>query len=199
MPLELQLALLIIVPTGVWIAILRIPYWFSRSLHRHRMWRLRDAVADDLISGRIPKHHPAARDLLRRTESAIDEMQSLTAVAVYVFVRVCRRSSGDVLNRMRPTPPSLDGLSPEQRARITEHKDLLSSLCASAILTGTWVGLATILRFLIPAARDSRTKRDRNPKATIWLATDKATSSTRLGRCSREYTSRDLDARLVGV
>lgn len=200
MPLELQIALLIAVPTGVWIAILRMPYWFARSLHRHRMWRLRDAVADDMIDGRLPKDHPAVRELLRRTELAISELQSITAVTFYVFARVRRRSDRGVFDRMRAKRASLDGLTGEQRARLEAHHECLSYLCASTVLTGTWVGIATILRFLIPAMRDaSHQNRRDDVKATLWLATSKATSGTRLGQCSGEYIARDLDSRLAGV
>lgn len=197
-----QVALLIGSSTALFVAFLRAPQWCMRSLHRHRLWRLRDEIADDLIDGRLPKDHAAARELLRRAELAIEETTSM--LGFYVWAWVSRRSDPMLVRSFRRKGASFDGLSSTQRERIIAHRECLGYLSASSVLTGTWVGLATILRFVIPAIKDERRRSVRprdgvDVRDTLWLATDKATHDTTLGRRSNELMARDLDARLAGV
>src|SRR4051794_23025642 len=85
-----KIALLIVVPMGVWIAFLRMPRWLVLSLHRHRLWRLRDQVVDDMIYERLPKTDPAVRQLQSDVEWVINETASLTMLVLHVMRSIPR-------------------------------------------------------------------------------------------------------------
>src|SRR5580692_11310833 len=78
---------MLIVLVGLWAACMLGPRWFARSLHRHRMWRLRDDLVDDVIAGRLPRDHDAVRHLLSRMEDTLRLGPNVTLSDVLIFHR----------------------------------------------------------------------------------------------------------------
>jgi hypothetical protein len=150
----IEVALLIIVPVTLLLAILRVPRWFSRSLHRHRLWRLRDQVVDDVIDERLPREHPAVRELMEQAEQSIRLTSSLTMVDFYAWSWAMRGAEPHLIKPRQPAP--LHGLSPAQRRMVENYRARLRVLRISAILSGSWLGIASVLRFVIPAIPEVR-------------------------------------------
>jgi hypothetical protein len=146
---------------------LRVPDWFARSLVRHRLWRLRDQIVDDVLAGRLPGTHAAVKELLRRTDWTIRKGTELNMLAFHVWAWVLRRSDEDARKpvlRATPEPASLKGLAEDERERVDQYREHLALLASASVLLGTWVGIATVLRFVVPAVR--RRRRLRAPYLT---------------------------------
>lgn len=200
---------LILVPTGLFVALLRAPHWFSRSLHRHILWRLRDEIADDVIDGRLPQQHPAVRGLLRRAERVIELTSEMTMLDLFVWSWVWKRSDPKLREASRRPEISRAGLSEPQIALVNKYHERLGMLSSSSILFGTWLGIASILRFVVPALREGRRRQTCKPptgnlekefKVTIWTAAGKATACTSMGRHSRDFVAQESeDLHLTGV
>jgi hypothetical protein len=71
---------------AIFVALVTLPWWFARSMHRHRIWRLRDTLVDDMICGRLPSDHKAVRQILDRVEGALDHGHRLTMLDLVVWM-----------------------------------------------------------------------------------------------------------------
>ena len=168
---------------GLTAAFVTLPRWFARSLHRHRLWRLRDAIVDQIIDGSLPGDHPAVKEIQQRVEDTICVCGKLILLHLWLFHRASKRVG------VRPAPrfPSLTGLSPEQAELVTQYRQSWDILCTGMVLLGTWVGVGVVMWRLPQALRDAhstRTSGDR-PRPAIGVATDSAALSP-LGRRARE-------------
>ncbi len=202
----IQIALVVLVPTALFVVFLRIPHWGAQSLNRHRLWRLRDRIVDDMIDGRLPKDDPAVRDLLRKVEFVIRNTPTITALMVYVWKSLPESHKARGKAEVHRLERSKDALSSEECERLKRYEARLRSLLASTTLLGSWLGLATILRFVIPALRmvhreRAQIGRSRLPaledevKVTLRTATDNATRDAWIGRRAHDFIARDLDRR----
>ena len=142
---------LIVGPLAAYIVVLTLPRWFARSLHRHRMWRLRDTVVDDVLDGRLPRENPAVRQLIATMDGVLRD-QHANLLDVYIVRRACRDAdpaflkAGEKLGLRCP----LDGLSTEQRKVVERYRESFQILLVGSMLLGSWFGIAHILPF-VPA------------------------------------------------
>lgn len=184
----LQISLIIVGLMSVWVALVRAPVWFCRSLHRHRLWRERDAVADDILSGRLPRQHPAVSELLAVADWSARQGHKHTVTEMFLWRAVHRRvdeSTPEVL------AIPLDDLDEDQLALLHQHRDRIILLTTSSMLLGSWLGILTILRFVVPARRAMRTAeiepRRGDLRATLAEATSEASQQTGIGHAAREF------------
>jgi hypothetical protein len=179
------------------------PRWFSRSLHRHRLWHLRDNFVDDVIAKRLPADHPAIQQLLWHLRSSLDNGPGNRALDITVF-RWAKKSLSPAARQELATRAGLcstEGLTPEQMERVKQYREQFETLLVGMLMLGSIWGTLIVVRFLpsalAMALSEAKTKSAgeasvRIPvKATVKTATDSATRSTRAGRGLREELESD--------
>jgi hypothetical protein len=180
---------LLMVPVVLSLLLLAMPRWLGRSMFKHRLWRLRDQVVDDIIDGKLPRSHPAVGDLERHIEWALGEARSFDMLHLLVW-RWAVRKVDPATREMVAKPCSLDGLDAGERAMVEGYRARLRFLSSSAMLCTSWIGLAVVAWLLPHAIRTARrTRRERapSPPTVIHIAAHEAVESTRLGASSREF------------
>jgi hypothetical protein len=179
-----------IVSIALIITFATLPWWLARSLHGHRVWRLRDSFVGDILSERLPKDHSAVRQLLRRFEFVLKPRAHpgrITVINLVVMLvarqTVSRATRAFVDDCVEDCP--LDGLEPAERDLLVRYRDRLNVLLAGSTLTGSWLGIALVFVFLVPAFVQYRRQRQRQDDARIegfvysaGLATDMAVERT---------------------
>lgn len=188
---------LMIAGLGVWVSFVRLPNWFFRSVHRHSLWAERDQIADEMLRGQLPKDHPAVRELLAVAEHAAKATHKLTILDLYFWGAVRRRCD---LSKTKVLDVPLAGLSEAHRRRVLQHRERITRLAVGSMLVGSWVGVAAITTYLIPAVlkvRRQRSTKEKGPmrppggtsspiRATLVTARDQASQSS-IGRAAREF------------
>jgi hypothetical protein len=142
----LSIVLVLICFAVLWAAWLLVPRWFARSIHRHRMWTLRDQLVDDIIAGRLPHDHPAVRQLARNIDRALRDGMNITYFDVRVFARRYRRldsSTRAILDKRIARRPT-DGLTQDQCKRIKGYETCWELLRVGHLMLGSWLGLAYV-------------------------------------------------------
>jgi len=121
------------------VALFTVPRWFARSLHRHRFWRLRDEIADDVLTGVLPGDHPAVQQLRSRVRRVIDTSSGVTLLSGLVFHRWATQLSTEARAELqrRTDPRALDGLEPTQCELLLAYRERLSVLMATRRVTLT--------------------------------------------------------------
>jgi hypothetical protein len=169
------------------------PRWYARSLHRYRLWRLRDSIVDQIIDGSLPHpdKNPAVKQLLTRTQTAITNTARFTILDGVILVRLSHGLSREAQERLtaRFALCSTDGLDKQQCEVITNYRNELDVICGGTLLLGSWLGLLTVIAFF-PKVHRARQGSFRQAAAA---ATDEATASTRIGRKAREAAEEKLD------
>jgi hypothetical protein len=164
-------------------ALVFIPTWFVRSLHCHRMWRLRDQIAFDILDGRLDGQHPAVRQLLldaTRTASMHHEISTPRLIAaVDVQRRLSPAAKEKFRQELRPLPTT--GLLKEQEELVVARRRQSSLLDAESVLLGSWLGVAMVL-LLLPKAFIARRRHQRAHGSLSGDATKDALGSTPIGR-----------------
>jgi hypothetical protein len=180
---------------GAWIAFVRLPTWYFRSHFRHRLWEERDLIADQMLSGELPRDHAAVRELLQVAEHEARATHSLTILDLYFWHGVHRRCD---LSKLDVLDTPLAGLAEKQRKAVLAHRDRISTLALQSMLVGSWLGIGAISMRLLPAAvrvlRKARADRRRAapslvrtaPRATFITATNDV-SESRIGKAAREF------------
>lgn len=193
----LQIILIVGAFMSSWVAFARAPVWFCRSLHRHRLWRERDAVIDDILAGRLPQQHAAVGELLAVADWSARQGHKHTITEMFLWHAVRKRvdeSTPEVLAL------PLDGLTDVELELLHRHRDRIIFLTTSSMLLGSWLGILTILRFVVPARRAMRameTDHRRNDlRATLAEATSEASQQTGIARAAREFIN--LQERSLG-
>lgn len=171
-------------------SIIAAPRWFARSLHRNRLWHLRDRFVAEIVSGRIPADDPAVRDTLRRIERAIASVKQISLLRALIFARLARRLTPDASRALdrRTAWPSLHRLDAHQQATVTSFREALDTLLAGGALLSSWLGVFLVL-MLLPKAWMNVHRRDCDdgtPTRPISIATDDATETTWVGRKAKE-------------
>jgi hypothetical protein len=182
-------ALLCVATWALFIALVSMPRWFARTLHGHRLWRLRDEFVDALIAGQLPRDHEAVRLMLLDMEFVAQNGKQLTMLDLYICRWLVRRmdpESRAVLEGQLDIPH--EDLSQAERELFESFYARFSMLAGGSMLLGSWIGLATVARFFPRALRQAI--RDKSPdigeRVTRWgkNATDLAATETRLGQQS---------------
>jgi len=193
---------LIIGPLAAYVVVLTLPRWFARSLHGHRMWRLRDALVDEILDGRLAPEHDAVRHLVAMMDGVLHDRHA-TLMDVYVVRWACRDADPAFLaaNDNVGLRCSLDGLNETERQRVEAYRERFQVLLVGSMLLGSWFGIAHIVPF-VPAGvavamrqagavtREGIKHRVENLRAgleqDIWVsareATDLAASRSRIGQ-----------------
>jgi hypothetical protein len=173
---------------GLFLAVISMPRWFTRSLHGHRMWRLRDALADDLIDGHLPREHPAVQQLYSDVDFAVQNGKRWSMLDIYICRHAMRKMSPELREAVKSETATrpLDGLSADEVELLTQYQTRFGVLMAGSLLLGSWLGLATIARF-IPRAisetlRQKRADLRERIRSSATYATDLAATQSRLGQ-----------------
>lgn len=203
--------LLIVGPLAAYLVVLTLPKWFARSLHGHRIWRLRDAVVDDVLDGNLPRDHQAVQHLVRIMDAVLREKRA-TLLDVYIVRRACRGMDPAFLSASQKQGLGcpLDGLNPDERKRIEEYRERFMTLLVGSMLLGSWFGIAHIVPF-VPAGvaaamrhasvatrdgikhrlEDLKTGFERDIWASAREATDLAASRSRIGQQAAVFAMRN--------
>jgi hypothetical protein len=196
---------LIVGPLVAYLVVLTLPKWLARSLHGHRMWRLRDAVVDDALRGQLPRDHKAVQQLLRFMDAALHDERA-TLLDMYIVRRACSPELLAATQKQGFGCP-LDGLSANERKLVEDYRTRFMTLLVGSMLLGSWFGIAHILPFVpagIAAAmrqagvatrdgikhRLEHLKVERDFWASAREATDIAASRSRVGQQAAVYAMR---------
>jgi len=172
----LLVTLLCLLAVGLFVALVTLPRWCVRS-HR-RIWRLRDDLADDILSGRLPKDSEAVRHLFDEMEDVLREKKYVTLINLGLW-KLAKMSVGRDLSW--PTPRfSTDGLDDEQLAILHHHRKQFDVLLAGLILTSSWLGVALIFYCFAQTLLQPRRHEEDCRLSTFDQATDQAVRRSRL-------------------
>ncbi|MGI8806471.1 MAG: hypothetical protein ACR2KK_01195 [Acidimicrobiales bacterium] len=121
-----------------------MPRWLITSIHRGRLWELRDQIYDEVRLGCFGGEEERARSLIAFTEQAI--------VAVPYFTPGNLRRTSKHLNALSDADRRkalrrarwLEGGSP----RLLGHRERLHRILNQQLLTGSWRGILITVRAL---------------------------------------------------
>lgn len=169
-------------------AVLALPRWCTRSLHRHRLWRLRDRIADDILDGVLPREHPAVMDLLDRTETVLAHHGELTLLNTYLLSHLFGRVPESARRYITQCGQELStgGLTAEQAQKVRDYRQERLVLLTGSVLTGSWLGIFTLM-LAMPKLLIDQIKRDGRTDGALALGravTDEVAASSRLGRAA---------------
>jgi len=187
-------------------AFVTAPRWFSRSLHRHRLWRLRDGFVDHLMDHDLPQDHPAVRQLRWLMKCALDGGRpGNRALDISVF-RWAKRGISPLARQELSTEARLcplDGLTPEQQSLLTQYRANFETLVVGMLLLGSFWGTFIVIRFLPQVIAEERRNRTvaspswQEARQTVRTATDVATRKTKTGQIIRQELESDPWKRLA--
>jgi hypothetical protein len=134
------------------VCIATAPWWFVRSLYRHRLWRMHDRLVLDIAEDRLPGTHPAVRQLLKRLEFAVDGRRRITMLDVLLVLFLRHRASPETRKYIDDSSRdrSLSGLSLERRQTVEGYRSQMATLIAGSMITGSWLGLFVLAVVLMP-------------------------------------------------
>jgi hypothetical protein len=145
------------VSIGIIVTVATLPWWFTRSLYQHRLWRMRDRLADDILDRNLPPAHPAVVQLFRRTTSALRNGRRMTMLDVVIGLIMRRHAE-------------------EQVSLLETHRDELETLLAGSTITGSWLGMAFVAVWFIPAlAHYLREQREKRLSPGLVISASEAT------------------------
>lgn len=164
-------------------AVVTIPRWCIRSVTKHAIWRLRDDIVDDTLTGTLPRDHKAVQELILMADWAVNNGRSFDLLHLIVWVRACRHMP-DELRRSLRKQAALVGLTPDEVERVKAYRSRYLLVANTALLLSSWMGVVVMLWVAVPALFKLWRKRIQQP---VSLTAAKAAADTRLGRYSREY------------
>jgi hypothetical protein len=183
----LFIIIMLLILVGLWAACVLGPRWFARSLHRHRMWQLRDDLVDDVIVGRLPRDHEAVRHLIKKMDTTLRFGPNVTLSDVLIFNRHFARVSQSARRFVRRPQCPLDGLTTDQRSSVKKYEREFDLLLVGLLLLGSWLGLIAVIGVFLSLAVRRIAKLWRRPLSLASLqrvvgsiarqATDKAADS----------------------
>jgi hypothetical protein len=159
-----------------------MPRWCFRSLHRHRMWRLRDEIVDCVVDGVLPADHEAIQQLVGRIGRSIRLAPSVTLLRLIIIDRITGRTPPRVREMLDARdgrgPCDLSELTVDQCELIKSYNERIDILRIGTTLTGSWLGIGVVMLAIPLALADigARTLRQ-----TLAQAVDEA-SATSFGR-----------------
>ena len=166
-------------------AIVSMPRWCARSLHRHRMWALRDALIDDILAGRLAGKDEAVQELRQVMEFIIHD-HHLSTIDLRVFAWAERKASPATRKALKENAQwsSIDGLPLETKILIKHYREKFEVLTVGLFMLGSWTGLLAILGSIPKAI--GRHRPIFNFRVVVRVATDQAVVSSKLGKEYRE-------------
>jgi hypothetical protein len=183
----LFIIIMLIVLIGLWAACMLGPRWFARSLHRHRMWRLRDELVDDMIVGRFPRDHDAVRHLQGKMDTTLRLGPNVTLSDVLIFHRYLAKLSPSARRFVAKPECPTDGLSDDQRAALKKYEDEFGLLVVGLLFLGSWFGLIFIIGTFVSLTLRRLVK--------IWRAPISIAAIQRvLGSIARQATDKAADS-----
>ncbi len=134
---------LLVVPAVVAAALLTMPRWSVRTIHRNQLWTIRDEVVDDIVVGRLPGAHKSVQTLVSQLETAADECPRFTMLGLYAYRRALRknRDTARVIATSYMRSKNTDGLSRDERDRVESYRERLQNVLYRNLLLGSWVGM----------------------------------------------------------
>lgn len=123
-----------------------IPRWLFRSLHRYRLWRIRDCLVDDVIDGQLPADHPAVGELLEQIDHAVTRIDRYTVWDGLILSTLEHRLSDDAQAALsqHERESSADDLTREQQALLLAHRGSFTVAVAATLLLGSWLGVVLV-------------------------------------------------------
>lgn len=137
---ELTIVVVSALVAGAFVSLVRIRRWCFGSIGRHRMWQVRDQLADDIIEGRLPADHAAVRSLLEKMHGYLRADAPGRLLQVLLFHRlVISRLPPERINQL-DSEPATDGLSDHQRDLVRVHRERYGAVLALGLIAGSWLG-----------------------------------------------------------
>jgi hypothetical protein len=179
---------LLIIPAALGWAVLSWPRWYVRSISKHALWRMRDGVAREVRTGRLPGDHAAVAELRERIDWAIKETHSFDLVHLLVAIRALHKLPAENRQQLSKTP-SLHGLTGEQVELIKSYRRRYNTVTIRALLLSSWIGIATFIGHAVPFALKRVGHRARNltVAGVVNDTTDEMVARSWLGRQAREF------------
>lgn len=152
----LLILVLIVGSLSAFVVVLTLPRWFARSLHGHRMWRLRDAVVDDVLAGDLSRDNKAVQHLVGSMDAVLNS-RHVALLDVYIIRHVSKRADPALrkLAQKQGFACPLDGLSAAERQRVEEYRERFLTLLVGSMLLGSWLGIAHIVPFVPAGIREA--------------------------------------------
>jgi len=174
----LLVLLFCLIAVSLFIALVTLPQWCVRACHQFRIWRLRDDLADAMLSKRLPKENEAVHQLFGEMEGVLREEKTVSLINLGLW-NLAKRS---VRRDLRwPSPrPSIEDLDVEQLALLRHYRDQFDVLLAGSVLTSSWLGVALIFYRYAQLKTRPQLRRADSPLSDFDQATDQAVRQTRL-------------------
>lgn len=142
-----------------WFSVFKIVPSCTVSLFRHRLWRMRDKVADEIRGGTFedteqPKRYVA---LLEGAIEAAPELSPLNLL-------LARLTWTDSMKKLEQLPLRLDDLAPTDRAVLEKHLEELHNAVLTQMLFGTpsgWLVSLVATPLVAAAVLRDRFRRDK--------------------------------------
>lgn len=132
--------LLIAFAAAWWLIVVTSIRFNCRSIFRHRLWVLRDLLADDIIADRLPAN-PAVVRLLHATEGAIYHAAEFSLVQFLLVPTMVNEQEELAVDE------SAKEMTGEQRDHLAKYHRLLSRILLRHFLMGNvmgWIVVATM-------------------------------------------------------
>lgn len=173
-------------------AVVTAPRWYLRNLSRYRLWRLRDALVDDIFDGTLPRH-PAVLNLKENIEMAIRHVTKLRLIDVLFLSRLGSNLSPEAQELMvkrrsvRVPEVNFDEIDrrfgPEAAKILANYEAVYRLQVFGALMLGSWLGVARVATTAGRLALTGEWRAERRDETSgVRHATMAAASETRLGR-----------------
>lgn len=147
----------------VWFAILTLPRWLVTSLHRGRLWKLRDQLYDDMRHGAFPGHEAQALKIVTLAEHAILAVPFFTPWNVRRFSKLI----GTISPEDRRLWAEKVRLDLQDVPSLEFYRDRIHTMLSQQLLTGSWIGLLMTAGALARALTHKTIRRRREPRPDI--------------------------------
>lgn len=128
-----------------WISIFKLVPACSISLMRHRLWRLRDQLVDEIRQGEY--HDAVPAEILTFRAEAVIEHASKISMLNLALLRLSQKGAPELVDRL---DLSMKSLSDDDRTRITAHLEEFETALFTRSMFGTPSGwIATLVSFPI--------------------------------------------------
>jgi hypothetical protein len=132
---SVALALPLLFATGCFAS---FPRWFLRRKAEDALWSLRDHLIDEIISGTL-----SSNDETLNTASRIDQLaRCLPSTRPHEVLLLRRWLTKNVANAAPHGPRAFD--RPGTDHRLHQYEDRADMIASRWLLTGSWLGLATL-------------------------------------------------------
>lgn len=121
----------------VWFAILTVPRWLITSIHRGRLWALRDHLYDEMRHGKFAGHEAQASALITSAEHAVLAVPFFTPWNIRRFSKLVNAMPAE----QRRKQIEEIRLELEGSPLLKLYHERLHTVLSQQLLTGSWTGL----------------------------------------------------------